>query len=784
MFKNILLLSLRNFSKNKGYALLNLLGLISGLISFILISTWVDYERSVDKFHHKDERLFRVLRNTTHEDGNLHTDFVMSKPLAEALETDYPEIENATLVFWEEELFFVNKEKVIKDNGFYAGKNFFSTFSFPLLEGDAASVLADIRSVAISESLSAKLFGTTKSIGNIVEIKNIGDFKITGVFRNVPDNSTLKFDYILPVEKYIQSNNWVHVWDNYGFKIYVTLKPEADLQAVNAKISGIARKYFPTSKDEIFLQPFSEAYLYSDFENGKPSGGRIEQVNLFAAVGLFMLLIAGINFINLSTALATRRAKEVGIRKVLGVAKRFLTIQFLFETSLVVFIAIVAALAMSGFVFPYFSQLTGTVLSLQYFNLYFWLLMVALWIIMTLLAGLYPAMILSGFDPVQILKGRSGENRSNEFVRRGLVVLQFSISIVLIIGTFVIFRQNNYIRNKDFGLEKENIIQIALDGSLKQNYQVLKHQLLSIAGVESVTASGQNPMEVTSTVTGLLWKGKSPNEEIGFSMITADYDFLETFEIPLTAGRDFSRKFPADSVNFLVNEKAVEVMAQQDPVGAELQLGPEKGAIVGVVKDFYNATLYSPIKPLIIKLQPENTDRIFVRVTANSVQQVLESIQGTIKTYNTDSPFEYVFLDQNFEQRYRREALTNKLIQLFTFVIIIISCLGLFALSTYSAERRSKEVGIRKVLGASVSSITFLMSGSFIKLVLLSYIVAVPVSYFLVDEYLSKFAYHIDIGSDSYLLAGVLAIAISLLTTVYQSLRSANLNPVKVLRDS
>lgn len=784
MLKNIFLLSIRNFNRTKGYALLNLLGLISGLVSFILISAWVDYEQSVDGFHEKDDRLFRVMRNSIHDDGTMHTDFVMSYALEEGLKADYPEIEHAAVVFWEEDALFVHDDKKIQDNGFYAGKDFFNIFSFPLLDGDPALALADIHAVAISASLSNKLFGTIKSVGKTVQIKNYGDFKIAGVFEDVPDNSTLQFNYVLPVDHYLQDNDWVHVWDNYGFKLYATLKPGADVVAVNGKIKDIVKKHLAKSKDDVFLQKFSASYLHSDFENGKPAGGRIEQLHVFNAVSVFMLLIAGINFINLSTALATRRAKEVGVRKVLGVAKKVLVMQFLFETSLVVFVALVAALGLSAIVLPYFNQLTDTVVTIRYLDFGFWFLLVTLWISMTLLAGLYPAIILSGFNPVQILKGGTSESRSNEYLRRGLVVIQFSISIILVIGTFVMFKQNAYILNKDLGINKDNVVQITLDGALKQNYNTFKQQLLGISNIASVTASGQNPMEVTSTITGFSWKGKNPNEEVSLSVITSDYDYLETLKMPLSSGRDFSREFPSDVNNFLVNEKAAEIIGRKDIIGTELTLDAEKGAVVGVIKDFYNATLYAPIKPLIIRLKPEHTNRVFIRIAGTDIQSALKSIRETIALYNPDAPFDYIFLDDNFERRYRREMVTGKLIQSFTFVVIVISCLGLFGLSTYSAARRSKEVGIRKVLGASVRSVVLLMSASFVKPVLLSYIVAVPVSYYLVGRYLEKFAYHIDVGADTYLLAGMVAVAISVLTTGFQSVRSANLNPVKVLRES
>ncbi|WP_040496708.1 ABC transporter permease [Fulvivirga imtechensis] len=784
MIRNLFLISIRNFLKNKGYTILNLIGLVAGLVSFLLISVWVDYEKSVDKFHEKDERLYRVLRNVNHEDGRLESDFVMSKPLADALEADYPEIDQTVLVFWEEEVLFRHEGKLVKDQGFYAGKNFFQVFSFDLIKGDAATALEGMYSIVISESLSNKIFGTVNSLGNTIEIKDYGNFEVTGVSKDVPDNSTLKFDYVIPLEHYVKDNDWVHAWDNYGFKLYATQKEGIAPEVISDKIKGTTKRYQPESKDEIFLQKFSDAYLISDFENGKPSGGRIEQVRLIRAIGLFMLIISGINFINLSTALAIRRAKEVGIRKVMGVTRGFLVMQFLFETSLVVLIAILIANAMAVGLLPYFNQLTETALVINYTNPDFWILVFSLWIIMTLLAGLYPAIILSGFNPVKILKGHSSQSRSNERLRRVLVVIQFSISVILVVGTFVIFKQNNYITSKDLGIEKNNIIQVPIEGEIKQNYNTIKQQLLANSSIKSVTATGQNPLEVTSRISGVNWSGKNPNEEIIFGMITADYDFLETFKIPLKEGRAFSRKFPADSSNFIVNEMAAEIMGFDDIVGESLQFGEENGVVVGVIKDFYNATLYSPIKPLIIRLNPQQTDRVFIRATTSDIQSVLGNVQQVFEAYNSEFPFQYSFLDENFERRYRREQVTSKLIQSFTIVIILISCLGLFSLSTYVAEKRSKEVGIRKVLGASVTSISLLMSGGFVKLVLISYIIAVPVSYYLVDSYLDKFAYRIDIGIDIYLLTAVIALLISVLTTGYQSIRSANINPVKVLRDN
>ncbi|MFA0961138.1 ABC transporter permease [Roseivirga sp. BDSF3-8] len=784
MFKNLVLISLRNFLKNKLYVLLNLFGLISGLVAFILIFIWVDYERKIDSFHVNDNQLYRVLRNNTSSSGQLLTDFVMSKPLAEALEDDYEEIENTVLVFWEEEVLFKYQEKAIKDNGFYAGDDFFKVFSFDLVQGTPGDVLKEINSIAISESLSEKLFGTTASLGNVLEIKNYGQFSVSGVFSDVPDNSTLEFNYVLPLEHYYKDNEWVEQWDNYGFKLYATVRPSTDVAALENKIRDITKRYAPEMEDEIFLQKFSDSYLNSDFENGVQAGGRIDQIYLILAVGVFLLIISGINFVNLSTALATRRAKEVSIRKVLGVSKGYLIFQFLMETSIIVLCSIILANVISSLILPYFSQVTNTPLSYNLLSPGFWLMQAGLWILVTVITGIYPAMILSGFNPVEILKGHSSDMKKNDLLRKALVVIQFSISIILIIGTFVILRQYNFIQEQNIGINKENVIKIPLEGGLKSNYVTLKQQLLSNPNIEYVSATGQNPMEVTSKTSDLEWNGSNPDEKVTFTMITSDFDLLKTLGIEVIEGRDFSREFSTDSSNFIVNERAAQIIGRQNIIGKELRMNEESGTIVGMIKDYHNATLYSPVEPMIIRIRPQEINRVLIKTNGNDTKGTLASIETIVSRYNTEFPFEYSFMEDNFKNRYRREAVTSTLIQSFTYLIIIISCLGLFALATYVAERKNKEVGVRKALGASVSSILIFMSWKFLKLILVAYIIAIPIAYFATDKYLDDFSYRIGFNIDIYILSGLLIFIISIATTGYQALKSANLNPTKVLSDS
>jgi len=784
MFSSYLKTVLRTFRRQKAYSFINMLGLSVGLACSFLILLWVQDELHYNRFHEEGDQLYRVMRNY-HSDAQIYTWPSITKPLAQVLEDEYPEITDAVLITWEEDLLMRHGDLIFREQGYHAGPAFFEIFSFPFVQGDPETALDDPQAIVLSESLAHKYFGENgpaDALGQTVRINNDKDFTVTGVFADVPAHSSLRFDFIIPIEEFIQRNPWVEHWGNNGLRLYVRLQEDADAALISAKIKNVIRDHHESANADLFLQPFTDMYLYSNFEEGQLVGGRIEYVRIFSMVALFILLIASINFMNLATARSTSRAREIGVRKAVGATQGSLVGRFIGESVLTALAALVLAVLLVILVLPVFNDLTGKHIGIDYLDPVPWLTFLGIALVTGLLAGSYPAFYLSSFNVISVLRNAVGHRRGAAGVRKGLVVFQFALSTLLIVGTMTVYLQLDYIRHKKLGLDRENLLYLTLEGGVQSQFDAFKQELLQQPGILSVTTASQNPLSIGQSTTDPSWEGKDPESEILFHIINANYDFVETMKMELADGRTFSRAFATDSVNYLINEQTARAMGMENPLGAQLRFWGQDGEVIGIVKDFHMTSLYAEIEPTIIRLDPDNTGMLFVRTEAGRTQEALASLQTVYERFNPEYPFEYHFLDERFEQTYRNEQVVGTLSNYFAVLAVFIACLGLFGLASYTAEQRTKEIGIRKVLGASVPNLVLLFSRDFIKLVMIAFVLAVPLAYYAVNQWLQDFAYRIDISWPIFLLAGVAALAIAWLTVSYQSVRAALANPVASLR--
>jgi ABC-type antimicrobial peptide transport system permease subunit len=621
-----------------------------------------------------------------------------------------------------------------------------------------------------------------EAIGKVIQIENEYTFTVTGVFKDVPRNSSIRFDYVYPFEVEWNADEGLREWGNSSIQTYVLLKQNASAEAADSKVRAFLKKRNKETISSLMLQPFKEIHLYNGFVNGKQSGGGIIYVRMFSLVALFILLIACINFMNLSTARSSQRAKEVGVRKVVGANRQALVGQFVGESMLLALASMGVALLLIVLLLPYFNELTDKQLNLPWASPSFLLTLLGITLFTGLLAGSYPAFFLSAFNSIQVLKGVFSRGTGAASLRKGLVVFQFVLSMSLIIATIVVYRQIQYMKDKDLGVQKENLLFFAAAPGIFKHIDAYKEELGSKPGIASVATSNQHLMWGVNTTTSVDWDGKAPGEVFSFQIVNTDYDFLQTAGIQIKEGRQFSKEFATDSLQYIINEEAARRMGMHDPLGQRLNLGDRQGNIIGVVKDFHTYSLHSRIMPVIVILRPKATNLVYVRTKAGQAQQAIASIRQMHKQYVPDYPFEFNFLDEGFDKMYHGDIIISKLATYFAFVTIFISCLGLFGLAAYTAEKRGKEVGIRKVLGASVPHIVAMLSRDFLKLVLIANIIAWPLAWWAMSNWLENFEYRTPIEWWVPAVAGVAALVIAILTVSYQSVKAAIANPVKSLR--
>lgn len=782
MLKHNLTLIYRNFVRAKGFFLINLFGLTTGLACTLLIYLWVRDELTVDKFHKNDSRLFQVMEHQQYADEIMTT---TSTPglLAETLKEEIPEFEFAATTAWISPYTLSIKEHNVKADGYHVGPDYFMIFSYPLLEGNPELVLKDKTSIVISSELATKLFGEEKNvIGKTVELQHNKSYQVTGVFEKVRASS-YQFDFVLSFEDFKDDNDWVLEWGNNGPATFAVLREGSDAEAVSKKIKDFVKARNDESNVSLFLQPFSNRYLHSTFENGVLTGGRIEYVKLFSIIAVFILVIACINFMNLSTARATRKAKEVGIKKSIGAQRHSLIIQYLSESIITSFLSLLLAISIVWLLLPSFNLLTDKqiVFTLIDPELLTWFIAITLFT--GLLAGSYPAIFLSGFKPAAVLKGVVKGSWGELWARKGLVVFQFFLSVILIVSVLVIYKQIDFVQTKNLGYKKDHLIRMPIEGKVETTRETFLNEVKRIPGVTNASSLSHTMIGRNNNTSGLEWEGKNPEDEILFENITVNYDMIETLGVELLEGRYFSTEHSTDTAKIIFNEAAIRVMNMKDPIGKVIKLWDKHSMeIIGVVKDFHFQSLHDVVNPLFFKLGPNDTNFIMIRLEAGKEKETLNALTSFYNNYNPGFTFDYMFQDVEYAKQYAAEQRVASLSGYFAAFAILISCLGLFGLAAFTAERRLKEIGIRKALGSSSSNIVILLSGDFTKMVLLSIALGLPTSYWLLDQWLERFAFHVQLEAWYFIAAGLIALIIAWLTVASQAIKAATINPVKCLR--
>ncbi|MBT1699204.1 ABC transporter permease [Fulvivirgaceae bacterium PWU4] len=788
MIKHNLLLLYRNFRRFRGTFFINLIGLSTGLTCALLIWLWVSDELGVDKFHENDSQLFQVMINQNRPDGIVTTGEGPAL-LAEALQQEMPEIEYAVGASPIDNYFTLSgdPEKHITALGQFADKDFFTIFSYPLLQGDKKKALTDKHAIVISETTAMALFGTTQNIiGRSVEwqaphVKR--QVTVTGIFKDLPVNSSNQFDFMLAYESYKELLGGGLHWGNLNAITYVQLQPGTDLAQFNNKIEGLVKRKAKDSNLTIFLKPYSENYLYGNYDNGKVAGGRIAYVRLFSLIAIFIVIIACINFMNLATAKASRRIREVGIKKAIGAARQTLILQYLAESMLMTFVSLALAIFMVDLLLPQFNAITGKQLTFSP-NISLVLSLVGITLFTGLLAGSYPALYLSRFSPAVVLKGKLHNQVGEQWARKGLVVFQFALSVIFIVSVLVINRQISYVQTKNLGYNKDNILYFNTEGRVTEQLETFLTEVRNVPGVVNASSMWGNLSGLTGFTTGSFdWEGRNDDEIVQFEHLGVNYDILEMLGIEMVEGRTFSRNHANETKKVILNEAAIEVMGLKDPVGKIFNLWGNDLEIIGIARNFHFKSLHENVKPFFVRLTPNEFSRVLVKIEGGKEKETIARLQKLYKAFNPGFAFDHGFLDDEYQAQYITEKRVASLSEYFAALAILISCLGLFGLAAFTAERRLKEIGIRKVLGASTTGIVLLLSRDFTKIVVTAIVIALPVSYFITTQWLNDFAFRITLAWWYFAGAGAIAMVIAWITVGTQSLKAARVNPTQCLKD-
>jgi putative ABC transport system permease protein len=782
MFKNYLKIIFRNINRNKGYTLISVFGLAVGLACCIFIILWIQDELSYDRYHEKCDRIYRVV-NEYQSEGAVRRGVRTSAQLAPALVQDFPEVEDAVR-FSRNKYLIAYGNKQFWFNIYFADPSLFEIFTVPFIKGDPKTALSEPGSIVISEKMAVKYFGNENPIGKTISVNHKYDFQVTGVFQNIPRNSHFRFDFLRPFHKNLSS----HGWGIQNYWTYILLAENASPNELSKKMPDFIEKYMGKETRYVYkihylFQTLTKIHLYSNLDGEIEPNGSILNIILLAAIGLFILLIACINYMNLSTARAVNRTNEVGVRKVVGANRMQLIKQFLSESIIFSMIALFFAVLTVELFFPTFNFLSGKELVLTHTsNLKLLIGLIGLALLVGLISGSYPAFFISAFKPISILRESSVNNFEGLTLRKALVVAQFVISITFIIGITIVYNQMNYIQNKKLGLNKEQVVVLPIRSqTVVQKYETIKNNFLRNIHVMHVTGSSYFPGEATWN-QNIWWEGVTDEDYQMMRWIAVDYDFVETLEIELIEGRSFSKDFAGDvNTGYILNESAKRELGWDSAVGRQFQI-VERGTIVGVVKDFHFGSLHEQIEPLALYLYPADLEYFYIRIDAEQISQTLAYLSKQWNELVPNQLFEYSFLDGNIDKLYLAEKRLEKLFGYVAFLSIFISCLGLFGLASYSTEQRTKEIGIRKVLGASVPNVVLILSKEFITLVLIANIIAWPVAYFSMNKWLQGFAYRTDIGLFTFILSALIAISIALMTVGYRTIKAAMANPVESLR--
>ena len=785
MIRHNILIAYRNSRKYKSSFFINLIGLSTGLACVILIFLWVNDELRMDQFHAHGDRLYQVLENVDQGTGMI-TRYSTSGPTAEALATEMPEVEMAVTSTLQWGMSFVasTEDIDIAAKGLYAGVDFFRMFSYELLEGDAKQVLSDKKAIVISESLAKSLFGNSDDVeGKTITLNHKNDYLVSGVMKDIGLNSSHQYDFVISFELFREENEWVRNWFNTAPQTHVLLKPGTDIAQFNKKIFDLVRTKTEgkASHRSPFIRLESDGYLYGRYENGVLAGGRIDYVKLFSVIATFILLIACINFMNLSTARASRRIKEVGVKKAIGAMRRNLISQYLGESTLIALFSLAVGLGVVWALLPKFNEITGKQLNLTVDPTI--MLFVAVIVLLTgVIAGSYPALYLSRFNPAAVLKGKLTSLAGEVWARKGLVVFQFALSIILIVSVWVVYKQIDFIQTKNLGYDKDNVIIMGREGVVFEKQEAFLNEIRKVPGVVAASATGHDMTGHNGGTYGVEWPGKNPDDRTEFERVTVDYGLIELLGVTLKEGRSFSKEFAAEDKNIIFNEAAIRFMGLTDPIGKKIKLWDEEREIIGVVKDFNFETFHEQVKPLFFFLNAENTGNIMIKIAAGEERETIDRLEKFYNAFNPGFPFSYRFIDDDYQELYTAERRVATLSRYFAGLAVLISCLGLFGLAAFTAERRMKEIGIRKILGASNRGIVYLLTGEFTTMVLIAIVIALPASYYMATSWLGGFVFRIELHWWFFAGSGVIALLIAWITVGIQTLKASHVNPTECLR--
>lgn len=787
MLKNYLVVTFRNLFKNGFYSFINIAGLALGVTCSILILLWVADETSYDKFHPKADRLYQVWVKA-HFDGRLNSWTSVPLPTYEELKTADANIVRSLVTDWGGTHLVAVDDKRINKRAYWVSEEFLEMFEFPLLKGDATKALDEPSSIVISESTAKALFGEEDAMGKIIRVDNQHDLTVTAILKDVPSNSSFQFDFLMTWKFRYQVNDWVKRnttnWGNYSFQVFVELNDPKNHEAVEKSIVDMLARHGEDEemKHEFFLYPLLRWRLYSSFDNGIEKGGMSDYVQLFTIIAIFVVIIACINFMNLATARSERRAREVGIRKAIGSRRRELMLQFIGESMIISFIAFVIAVLAAQLLLPPYNSLVEKNLFIDYASAEFWCYALGLVFITGLVAGSYPAFYLSGFQPVRVLKGKPTVGKGASLPRKVLVTLQFGFSILLIISMFVIYNQIQLAKGRDIGYSQDRLVTVGLNDDYHKNMRQIKLELLASGAVESVTRANSSITDINSN-NFVSWPGKPDDLKVIFTTVVCDYDWAKTMGVKMVEGRDFSEDFKSDSLAICVNKAAVKVMGLKDPVGTELELWGTKRKLIGVYDDVLMGSPYEEVKPMFTVLD-DWWGSFTIRLSeGKDLQSSLKIVENIFKKYGAEYPFEYTFVDVEFQKKFTTINLTSKLASLFALLAIIITGMGLFGLASFTAEQRTKEIGIRKVLGASVSGLVNLISRDFALLVVIAFVFSAPLSWWLMTKYLERYTIRTEISWWVFPATGAIALIFALAIVSIQALRAAHANPVNSLRN-
>lgn len=791
MLKNYMKIALRTFNRHKAYTGINVIGLTLSLACGLMMLLWVQDEYAQDRHYQKSEQIFRLWRNFPDDSGQLQTREATPYPVADALQKDFPEITNATAFrpFGVTTLRDGNREIMAKGAmGHFA---WFDIFSTPLVQGTTKQADEKLDGIFISTSLAAQYFGEEWQdgvIGQTIEVdgRDVGEatLQVVGVFEDLPKFSRFDFKFMTNVRQFAKDYPRWTGWGGSAFWTYFKTKDGTDVRSLQTKIAGLVGANGGQKSLSLYLQNIGDSYLYSQFENGQATGGRITYVHIFFFAALFLMLMACINFVNLATVQATRRAGEVGVRKVIGANKKALFTQFMAEAVLITVTAVVFAVFLCEACLPFANELLGKNMSLNFASSQIWLTLLFITGIVSLLAGAYPSFVLSSFPITNILKNKLGSKFSSNGIRKGLVVTQFVLSALVLTASLIIQQQVSFIQHKDLGMDRNQIIQLEIPNQLNEKTHELKHALLNSSAITAVSQVQQSPIDIGRTTDDFSWQGKDPELETRIQVLHADKDLANTFKMEMAAGQ-FHQKVLMDSFSnqLVVNEKAVRLMGLKDPLGKTIHLGENPLTIIGVVKDFHANSLHEAIQPLAIFNNTSATEQFSIRYAAGKTTDALTHLENTYKQFARDNPIQFYFLDEAYNRMYQSELLIGKLANFFAFIALLISSLGLLGLIGFMADQRTKEIGIRKVLGASVINIVGLLSKELLRLVTIAFLIAIPLAYYFAQDWLQGFEYSVTIQWWMFVLAGAGMLLIALVTLSFQGIRAATVNPTQSLKN-